>query len=352
MTNQRESLGKRRVRRAGLRYVHSLEDGWIRRRCGRGFTYHSANGKRLTGPQTLKRIAKLAIPPAWEGVRICPDRSGHIQAIGRDAADRQQYIYHPDWVQLSSATKFDRLAQIGNLLPRIRRRVRRDLGKPELSREKVVAAIVRLIDKAHIRVGNLKYAADNGSHGATTLTPEHVDIEDFNISLDYPGKSGKKVELSITDALVSEVIRECAEIGGQYLFSVKDESGQFHPVGSSDVNQYLREVADEALTAKDFRTWWGSVLTLRYLRAALEQDDAIPAKKQLAEAIEKTAESLGHTKAVCQQSYIHPGLISAMESGELFKLLQKHQHVIKQPHAELTQDEVLLLAILPKLKLP
>lgn len=349
MPGQRQHEGRRRVKSAGLQYVQSLDNGWVRRRCGRGFTFHSAHGKRLTGARTLKRIKALVIPPAWNDVHICPNNTGHIQAIGRDEAGRLQYIYHPDWVMFSSEKKFGRLALIGKLLPKIRRRLRRDLAKPELSREKVVAAIIRLIDKARIRVGNAKYSIENGSHGATTLTAKHVVIEDLKISLDYPGKSGQQRELSISDAKVCEVIRECEEIGGQYLFSVRDEHGQFHPIGSGDVNDYLRMVAGETLTAKDFRTWWGSVLTLHYLRSALGQEDDIPAKKLLADAIAKTAQDLGHTKAVCRQSYIHPGLINAFESGKLARLIQNASRSDTPPRAELTRAEDLFLAILPAL---
>lgn len=354
MQNQREHQGHSRVKRAGLDYVQSLDSGWVRRRCGRGFTFHTANGKRLTGARTLKQIKTLVIPPAWEGVRICPHRNGHIQAIGRDEAGRLQYIYHPDWILLSSEKKFDRLSIIGNLLPKVRRRVRRDLGKPELSKEKVIAAVIRLIDKAHIRVGNAKYVNDNGSHGATTLTTDHVVIDDLKISLDYPGKSGQQIESSISDAKVSEVIRECEEIGGQFLFSVRDETGQYHPISSSDVNAYLRLVAGETLTAKDFRTWWGSVLTLHHLRGALDKevehkDAELTPKKLLVDAIGKTAEDLGHTTAVCRQSYIHPGLIRAVECGKFSRLIQNAQRSNTSPRSELSRDEVLLLAILPKL---
>ena len=241
-------------------------------------------------------------------------------------------------VKLSSEKKFDRLALIGSLLPNVRRRWRRDLAAPKLSKDKVTAAVIRLIDKTHTRVGNPKYALEHGSHGATTLTAEHVFIDDMKISLDYPGKSGQQRELSISAAKVCEVIQECEEIGGQYLFSARDESGQFNPSGSADVNDYLCRVAGETLTAKDCRTWWGSGLALHHLQSTLGQGDAIPTKKLLVSAIEKTAKDLGHAPAVCRQSYIHPGLISAAENDRLAKLIQNANLSNKAPRADLTRD--------------
>jgi DNA topoisomerase-1 len=349
MYTEQETRGIRKARNAGLRYVHDLDDGWIRRRRGRGFTYTTARGKRLIGKRTLERIAALAIPPAWEDVRICPDADGHLQAIGRDAKGRQQYIYHDDWHAISSATKFDRLAEIGSLLPKIRRRVRRDLGQKGLTKDRVVAAIVRLIDKAHLRVGNAVYAEDNGSHGATTLTAEQVELDDITISLDFPGKSGKQTEAHLTDAKVAAVVQQCEEINGQFLFCYRDNEGTYCSVSSSDVNGYLREVAETDLSAKDFRTWSASVIALKYLQAGLEQQDGKVTKRLVTAAIRKTAEEMAHTMAVCRQSYIHPGLLAACESGALGRLLQEWDDADREEQAELTRDESLFLAILPNL---
>jgi DNA topoisomerase-1 len=214
MRTQQEQQGIRKARKVGLHYVRDLDGGWRRRRCGRGFTYFSAGGKRLAGKRTLERIAALAIPPAWEDVRICPSPNGHLQAIGRDAKGRQQYLYHEDWHAVSAATKFDRLERIGSLLPKIRRRVRRDLGKKGLKKERIVAAIIRLIDKAHLRVGSPAYAEDNHSYGATTLTVEQVEIDRITISLDFPGKGGKQTEVLLTDAKVASVMQQCEELNG------------------------------------------------------------------------------------------------------------------------------------------
>ncbi|HEX7719744.1 MAG TPA: hypothetical protein VF389_08055 [Woeseiaceae bacterium] len=356
-TTPQEKQGIRKARKAGLHYVHDLNNGWSRRRCGRGFTYHSSNGKRLSGKSTLKRIEALVIPPAWEDVRICPSSSGHLQAIGRDAKGRQQYLYHAVWTTISSATKFDRLASIGAALPKIRRRVRRDLNARELSKERVVAAIIRLIDKAHIRVGSPAYAEDNGSHGATTLTAEQVEVDRFSISLDFPGKSGRQTEVSITDKKVAGVIRKCEEIDGQFLFCYRDDTDNYRSVSSSDVNEYLQEVTNEVLTAKDFRTWSGSVIALKYLKAGLDEsseespsrnnEKGTVAKKLITKAIKRTAEEMGHTVAVCRQSYIHPGLLAAVETGTLRALLEKYESSGRAIPDELTRDEDQFLAILP-----
>ena len=349
MHTRQQQRGIRKARRAGLHYVHSLDDGWLRRRCGRGFAYFSCLGKRLAGRRTLKRIQALAIPPAWEDVRICPSPNGHLQAIGRDEKGRQQYLYHDDWHAISAATKFDRLERIGSVLPKVRRRVRRDLGRKGLSKERVVAAIVRLIDKAHLRVGNPASVKDNGSHGATTLAPHHVDIDAVTISLDFPGKGGKQRDVLLSDAKVAAVIEQCEEINGQFLFCYRDDVGEYHSVSSSDVNGYLREVADEPLSAKDFRTWSGSVIALKHLKAALEKPDSLSPTRLINQAISKTAEEMGHTKAVCRQSYIHPGLLAAFETGTLSALLEKYRDSMPATQAELTRDEEELLAILPAL---
>lgn len=345
--NPQEQQGIRKARKAGLHYIHDLNNGWSRRRCGRGFTYHSSVGKRLSGMRTLKRIESLVIPPAWDDVRICPSSSGHIQAIGRDAKGRQQYLYHDMWTTISAATKFDRLASIGKALPKIRRRVRRDLGARGLSKERVVAAVIRLIDKAHLRVGTPAYAEDNGSHGATTLTTDQVEVDQFSISLDFPGKSGRQTEMSITDKNVAAVIRKCEEIDGQFLFCYRDDADSYRTVSSSDVNDYLQEVANEVLTAKDFRTWSGSVIALKYLKARLDESSEELPNRIITKAINKTAEEMGHTVAVCRQSYIHPGLLAAVEAGTLPALLEKYDRSGRAIQAELTRHEDQFLAILP-----
>jgi DNA topoisomerase I len=349
MATPRKQQAVRRARKAGLQYIRDLSEGWKRQRSGRGFVYLDARGRRLTGARTLQRITSLAIPPAWEDVRICPKPQGHLQATGRDAKGRQQYLYHEDWHAISAASKFDRLDLIGRLLPRIRRRLRRDLGGKTLSKEKVVSAVIRLIDKAHLRVGNAAYAIDNNSHGATTLKPDHVEIDALSISLDFPGKGGKQTEVLLADAKVAAVIQQCEEIEGQFLFCYRGADGQTYSVSSSDVNAYLQDVTEEDLTAKDFRTWSGSVLALGHLKRHLDDTDGKVSRRALLHAIERTAKELGHTRTVCRQSYIHPGLLTAFESGRLTALLERYARDELAVPAELTRMEGLLLAILPEL---
>ena len=258
---------KRRAAMAGLTYIEDFEDGFSRRRCGTGFSYLSLKDKTIKSERTRDRIESLVIPPAWEEVWICPDGKGHIQSRGIDEAGRTQYIYHPLWQQASSMRKFDRMHRMAEVLPRIRRRVRKDLNSASLSKERVVAAVVRLLDKAQLRVGNPRYAEQRDTRGATTLESSHVDVEDFKISLEFPGKSGKLREVSFSDRKTAEVIDACvdADAESDFLFCYREDDGEFYPVSSANVNEYLKEVSGESITAKDFRTWWGSVIALSSL---------------------------------------------------------------------------------------
>jgi len=339
---------RRRARKAGLIYINSFTQGFTRRRRGGGFTYHSHTGRRLTGVRTIQRIEALVIPPAWEEVWICARSNGHIQAIGRDAAGRKQYLYHPHWEAISSLTKFDRLHLFSERLPRIRRHVREDLKGRKLTKRRVLAGVVRLLDKAHIRVGGERYALQNGSHGATTLTPEHVDVDGPRISLEFPGKSGQLQEIEFHDPKTAKVIRQCEEISGQYLFCYYNDAGEICHVYSTSVNEYLREISGEAITAKDFRTWWGSVLALSAL-SEMEEDLSPTARKKLVrDAVCQASNGLGNTKSVCRKSYIHPGLLSAGETGELVQLIARARQTARA-RSELRVDEVLLAELLPLL---
>ena len=338
---------ERRAAKAGLVYVGLIENWITRHRCGKVFAYRNSTGKRLRDERALQRIDSLVIPPAWNDAAICPKANGHIQAVGTDDAGRRQYIYHSRWQAISSTTKFDRMLLFGQCLPRIRRRVRRDLKTRGLSRDRVLAAIVRLLDKGYLRVGNQIYSESNGSYGATTLKNKHVEIERTHVLLDFPGKSGQRRQVELVDAKLANVIGRCTELDGQYLFKYLDDDGKTHRINSSDVNQYLRDASDEAITAKDFRTWWGSVLTTAELQDIKRSDSLTVRKRLVISAIATTARKLGNTKAVCRSSYIHPGLLIAAESGKLEKLLQK---LPTRAKAELTIDETRFLAILPSLE--
>jgi DNA topoisomerase-1 len=259
-----------------------------------------------------------------------------------------QYIYHERWQAASTATKDDRMHLMARLLPRIRRRVDRDLSGRRLTKRRVVAAVVRLLDKAHVRVGNDRYAQQNGSRGATTLAPDHVDVQRFSVFLDFPGKSGQHHEVEFTDRKTAKVIRQCEEIDEQFLFCYRDGDGEFCRIRSTDVNDYLRAAAGEPISSKDFRTWWGSVVALQEL-ADLEPDLSAPQRKRAVNAaVSTTARALGNTKAVCKKSYIHPGILAAAESGELPVLLSKAAKSGAAP-AGLSVHEARFASLLPHL---
>ncbi len=337
---------ERRASKAGLKYVNSFEDGFIRQRCGKGFCYRTSSGKPIKSIRHLQRIESLVIPPAWTEVLICRESNGHLQAVGTDEAGRRQYLYHERWHVISSATKFDRMQLFGQALPRIRRRVRKDLNGRKLARNRVLAAVVRLMDRGHLRVGNRSYAEKSGSHGATTLKPEHVDVDQTRIWLDFPGKSGQQHEVELVDAKVVKVIRQCEALDGQYLFQYLDNDRKPHTIDSTHVNDYLLEVSGESITAKDFRTWWGSTIAMRELSLITKEDSHTDRKRKIAASISSAARELGNTKAVCKSSYIHPGLIAAAETGEIIKLTSR---LPKKAKPQLTIDETRFLAILPKL---
>lgn len=343
----RQQRSERRAAKAGLTYVNDFDAGIQRKPCGRGFTYIGSNGKRISAKATRERIDALAIPPAWTEVWICSDNSGHIQARGRDDAGRIQYIYHDDWERVSTARKFDRMALFGELLPKIRRRVRKDLNRNGLGRLRVIAAVVRLLDKAHLRIGNEQSVNERGARGATTLSSEHVDVEDVLVSLEFPGKSGQLREVEFRDAKVAQVIARCEEIDGQFLFCYQDKGEVHSPIESTDVNAYLKELSDKAVTAKDFRTWWGSVTALASLAELTESASAADRKKACVAAVKLTAETLGNTPAVCRSSYIHPAILAAATSGELPAML--HSLDVRSDVPELAQDEVRFNQLLPSL---
>ena len=323
----------------GLQYINCFDKGIIRRRCGRGFKYVLSDGVPVKSSQVRVRIEQLVIPPAWTDVWICPKEDGHIQAVGRDELGRKQYIYHPKWHELSTATKFERMLLMPEALPRIRVKVREDLSGSKLSRERVVAAIVRVLDKAHIRVGNEQYVKERDTRGATTLTSDHVQVDHFTVVLDFPGKSGKRSEVEFTDRKVAKVIRQCEEIEGHYLFSYF-ENDQLCQATSSDVNTYLREAAGQAITAKDFRTWWGSVTALDALAEFDDRELSLTArKKAIVAAVRRTSELLCNTLAVCRKSYIHPKILSDFEEGLLSAELKRCQRSAARPRPEMQPAE-------------
>ena len=303
MTDQTETSAR-------LRHSTDAKPGIHRRRAGRGFTYVDPDGRRVGDRETLDRIRSLAVPPAWEDVWICPDPLGHLQATGRDAKGRKVYRYHPRFRARRESAKYERLVAFARALPAIRRRVDRDLGRPGLPREKVLAAVVRLLELTLIRVGNDEYARLNRSFGLTTLRDRHAVVRGSSIRFRFRGKSGVTHEVGLRDRRIAAIVRRCRDLPGQELFQYIGEDGEPIDVASDDVNDYLRSIVPD-VTAKDFRTWAGTVLAYRALRALDEPATATEAKRNVVSAIRDTADQLGNTSAVCRASYVHPVVVEA-----------------------------------------
>ena len=305
------------ARAAGLRYVSDLSPGIRRRQTGRSFAYVARNGVTIRDPETVRRLKALAIPPAWTDVWICPDPRGHVQATGRDVRGRKQYRYHPRWRQVRDAVKFDRMLAFAEALPRIRERCDRDLERPGMPREKVLAAIVSLLEETRIRVGNEEYRKENGSFGLTTLRNRHVDVIGSEVRFSFKGKSGKPHRVQLRDRRLARIIERCQEIPGQELFEYVDDDDHPRAVQSEDVNDYIRDISGEDFSAKDFRTWAGSLLAARFFRALKPTPRTRAAKKAMVQGIAQVADALGNTPAVCKKCYIHPAVLAACVAGEL-----------------------------------
>ena len=305
------------AREAGLRYAHDDRPGITRRRAGTGFSYRDREGATIRDQATLARIRALAIPPAWTDVWICPDPRGHIQATGRDARGRKQHRYHARWRSRRDESKFDRMVAFAEALPAIRARCDADLARRGLPREKVLAAVVRLLELTLIRVGNDEYARLNRSFGLTTMRGRHARVDGTEIRFRFPGKSGKRHDVGLRDRRLAAIVRRCQDLPGQDLFQYVDADGNVHDVTSDDVNGYLREITGADFTAKDFRTWAGTVLAFRALSALRPPDRPTDARHEVAAAMRTTADRLGNTPAVARGSYVHPAVIDAYLDGSL-----------------------------------
>jgi DNA topoisomerase-1 len=308
---------KAAARAAGLRYTPDDGPGITRRRAGKGWSYRDPDGAVIRDPEQLERIRGIVIPPAWTDVWINPSARGHIQATGRDARGRKQYRYHPKWRASRDDTKFSRMVAFGTALPGIRQRVGADLGRPGLSRQKTLAVVVRLLDESLIRVGNAEYARDNASYGLTTLRDKHVDVEGATMHFAFRGKGGKLHEVDVRDRRVAGMVKRMQDLPGQHLFQYLDDDGERQAVDSEDVNAYLHEIAGEGFTAKDFRTWAGTVLAARCLRDLGPFETETAMKANILEAVDTVAARLGNTRAVCRAAYIHPAVLLGYEAGEL-----------------------------------
>jgi DNA topoisomerase I len=332
---------------AGLRYVNDAGPGVTRRRAGRRWAYYDSSGERITDPDRIAWFDRLAIPPAWTDVWICPVKRGHIQATARDAKGRKVYRYHPRWREVREELKYDRMIAFARALPKIRARVEEDLRRTGLPREKVLAAVVALLERTRIRVGNEEYARDNRSFGLTTLRDRHARIRGGTVTFAFKGKSGKEHEVELADRRLARIVARCQDLPGQQLFQYVDEDGQRRGIASDDVNAYLREITGQDFTAKDFRTWAGTVLAAMALQEFREFDSEAQAKKNVVRAIEAVAEKLGNTPAVSRKSYVHPQVIDAYLEGELIREAREEaDRRLKEDIGDLSPEEAAVFALL------
>jgi DNA topoisomerase-1 len=332
---------------AGLRYVSDQMPGIRRRRAGKGWTYIGVDGKPIRDRNEIARINKLAIPPAYTDVWICPNPRGHLQATGRDAKGRKQYRYHPRWREVRDETKYDRMMAFADALPRIRAQVDRDLARPGLPREKVLATVVELLDLGRIRIGNEEYAQQNESYGLTTMRDEHVDVQGSTIKFRFRGKSGKQHEVDVKDRRLANVVRRCQDLGGEELFTYSDGDDQPHPINSDDVNEYLQEISGNDFTAKDFRTWTGTVRASKALRDLGPPESEREAKRKINEAVKDVSQYLGNTPAICRKCYVHPRVIEAFIDGNLMPPAEEAKKAVEKDEDQaLRDDEMSVLTLL------
>ena len=339
---------------AGLRYVSDDMPGIRRRKKGKGFTYTDPKGETVRDAKTLERIRKLAIPPAWTDVWICPQANGHLQATGRDARGRKQYRYHAEWRTVRDETKFGKMMVFGEALPQIRARVEQDLALRGLPRQKVLAAVVKLLETTLIRVGNREYMKQNNSFGLTTLRDGHVDIQGSTLRFEFRGKSGKDHSVEIQDRRLARVVKQCRDIPGQTLFQYLDDDGVRQKISSEDVNAYLREITGQDFTAKDFRTWGGTVLALSALLEVGACESEKEANKAVVQMIKQVSAELGNRPAICRKYYVHPVVIDTFVQGKLVDVLSD---AVKESQEEdatggLRKLEAQVLALLKSPSLP
>ena len=332
---------------AGLRFVSDEQPGIRRQRAGKRFTFVTPNGETIRDEATLKRIRKLAIPPAYSDVWICPRADGHIQATGRDAKGRKQYRYHPQFRAVRESTKYEHMMEFARSLPAIRARIVEHMALRGLPREKVLATVVHLLETTLIRVGNDDYAKQNKSYGLTTLRNPHVKVDGAELRFQFKGKSGKTWRLQIKDRRIAKIVKACQDLPGQELFQYLDENGERKDVASADVNAYLREITGRDVTAKDFRTWAGTVLAALALQEFANFDTQATVKKNVRAAIERVAARLGNTPTICRKCYVHPEILSLYAEGAL--LLQVKDRVegeLREDLATLKPEEFAVLSLL------
>jgi DNA topoisomerase-1 len=335
------------IHEAGLRYVTDRRGGISRESRRQMFVYRGADGKEVNDSATLDRIKRLVIPPAWTNVWISPFSNGHIQATGRDARGRKQYRYHSRWREQRDENKFERMMGFAHALPRIRRRVQRDLRRPGMPREKVLATVARLLEITLIRVGNDEYARENNSYGLTTMHNRHVRVARGKIEFTFRGKSGKRHEISVRDQRLAKIVRRCQDMPGQELFEYEEPDGTVRDVSSEDVNGYLREIAGADYTAKDFRTWAGTVLAAIALKEFEGVAEGAVAKKNIVAAVEAVAQMLGNTPTVCRKCYIHPEILNSYLAGQtIASIKQRLSAKIDHSLSKLKPEEAAVIVLL------
>jgi DNA topoisomerase I len=334
------------ARAAGLRYVSDETLGIRRERQGDTFHYFDKQGREIDNEKELQRFKSLGIPPAWTDVWICPQPNGHIQATGRDAKGRKQYRYHPRWRATRDETKYEHVIAFGRALPEIRARVAHDLRRRDLSRAKVLATVVRLLETTLIRVGNREYARSNKSYGLTTMRDKHAIVDDNNVTFQFRGKSGKRHTITLNDRRLARIVKRCRDLPGYELFQYLDERGEQQTIGSADVNDYLREITGQEFTAKDFRTWAGTVLAAMSLREFAPHGSPTEAKKNIVRTIEHVAEQLGNTPSTCRKCYVHPAVLDAYLDGSLVDTLAQRAEDLRDSADDLDNDEAMVLDFL------
>jgi len=335
------------AKEAGLQYVDPSRPGITRHRAGKGFFYRNPNGDRIADRKVLDRISKVVIPPAWTEVWICPSPNGHVQAVGRDAKGRRQHRYHPRWREVRDETKYERMLSFGRHLPAIRERVDADLRRHGLPKEKVVAAVVHLLEATLIRVGNEEYAKTNKSFGLTTMLDRHVDVGGSKLEFNFKGKSGVAHQVEFRNRQMANIVKRCQDLPGQDLFQYLDQEDEPQTVSSDDINRYLREITGEEFTAKDFRTWAGTVLAAEALASFEEVDSDSGAKKNIVAAIESVAARLGNTKTICRKCYVHPAVIDAYLEGDTVETVMKRaKKEIARSLSDLPPEEAAVLTLL------
>jgi DNA topoisomerase-1 len=346
MSSARAAGHRRSARHAGLRYVTDGVVGIRRKRVGGGWAYYAPDGRLIGDAAVRKRLNSLAIPPAWTHVWICPDPDGHIQATARDARGRKQYRYHPQYREARDRSKFKRMLEFSEVLPRLRERIERDLRAESLSRRQLLATVVRLLDRTLIRVGNDEYARENRSYGLTTLRRRHVTVDGAMLRFSFRGKSGVEHTIAVADPRLAKIVQRCRELPGEELFRYVDAKGRRQLVSSDDINAYLREMSGRDITAKDFRTWGGTMLAAVELRRMGAASSRREADRNIVAAIDAVAARLGNTRAVCRKYYVHPALLHAYLMGETVPDAPPLPRGRRERGAALRRDEVLVLQFL------